>query len=249
MDKAWAHKSGLGWIGKHSNVITRERGSWIFLGEILLNLKLDYDTEDRNYCGTCKRCIEFCPTRAIIAPYTVDARLCISYLTIELRGPIPLEMRTKIGTHIFGCDDCQDVCPWNRFAVPSSEKDFYPDPGNQVPVLLELMSMTESEFNKRFQNSPVKRARYPGFLRNVAVALGNSRSPEACAVLEKSLKHSESLVRAHAAWALGAIGVPASLSALAEARFSEKDSWVAEEIEQAVQTLQEKWALASVEGY
>jgi epoxyqueuosine reductase len=237
MDKAWAHKSGLGWIGKHSNVITRERGSWIFLGEILLNLKLEYDGESRNYCGTCKRCIDSCPTKAIVAPYTVDARLCISYLTIELRGPIPREMRKMIGTRIFGCDDCQDVCPWNRFATPSSEISFYPDPGNQVPALVELMRMTESEFKERFRHSPVKRARYPGFLRNVAVALGNSHNPGAREVLEESLKHPEPLVRAHAAWALGEIGVPASLPVLADACASEKEPWVAGEIEQAMDAL------------
>ncbi len=175
MDKAWAHKSGLGWIGKHSNLITRELGSWVFLAEVVSTLDLEPDAESRNYCGTCHRCLDACPTRAIVAPYVVDARLCISYLTIELRGPIPRELRPMIGSRIFGCDDCQDVCPWNRFANSVRGGQFYPAEGNQVPVLIELMQLTEDQFEERFRNSPVRRAKYAGFLRNVAVALGNSR--------------------------------------------------------------------------
>jgi len=240
MDKAWAHKSGLGWIGKNSNVITRQRGSWIFLGEILLSLKLDYDSESGNYCGTCRRCIDCCPTKAIVAPYVVDARLCISYLTIELRGPIPRELRSMIGSRIFGCDDCQDVCPWNRFATPSKEKDFFPDRGNHVPVLIDLMKMTESEFRERFRYSPVKRAKYAGFLRNVAIALGNSHDPSACDVLEKSLKHAEPLVRSHAAWALAEIGASNSLAALQRAIAAESESWVLSEIQEAISSLQSR---------
>jgi epoxyqueuosine reductase len=238
MDKAWAHRSGLGWIGKHSNLITREWGSWVFLGEILLNLELDYDSEGRNYCGTCRRCIEVCPTRAIIAPYVVDARLCISYLTIELRGPIPRELRPLIGSRIFGCDDCQNVCPWNRFAKPSEERDFYPDDGNHVPVLIELMSMKEGQFRVRFRNSAIRRAQYAGFLRNVAVALGNSRNPEACPVLCESLHHTEPLVRSHAAWALGEIGGEAARQALEAASLHESDPSVTIEIQQALQATQ-----------
>ena len=245
MDKAWAHKSGLGWIGKHSNVITRDRGSWVFLGEILISLKLDYDIEARNYCGNCKRCIDCCPTKAIVAPYVVDARLCISYLTIELRGPIPRELRSMIGSRIFGCDDCQDVCPWNRFATPSTEKDFYPDPGNHVPVLRDLMEMTESEFKERCRHSPVKRARYAGFLRNVAVALGNSHDPLACDVLEKSLTHNVPLVRSHAAWALAEIGNPDSLPALIRAASTEPETWVLDEFQEAINSFQSKPSFAS----
>ncbi len=240
MDKAWAHKSGLGWIGKHSNVITRDRGSWVFLGEILISLKLDYDVESRNYCGSCRRCIDCCPTKAIVAPYVVDARLCISYLTIELRGPIPRELRSMIGSRIFGCDDCQDVCPWNRFATPSTEKDFYPDSGNHVPVLRDLMEMTESEFKERFRHSPVRRARYAGFLRNVAVALGNSHDPLACDVLEKSLTHNAPLVRSHAAWALSEIGNPDSLPELMRAASTEPETWVLKELQEAINSFQSK---------
>jgi epoxyqueuosine reductase len=237
MDKAWAHKAGLGWIGKHSNLITRELGSWVFLAEMLLNLDLDYDQEARNYCGTCHRCIDACPTGAIVAPYLVDARLCISYLTIELRGPIPRELRPLVGTRIFGCDDCQDACPWNRFAQPSLEKDFYPVKGNHAPVLLDLMRMTESEFKEKFRFSPIKRARYSGFLRNVAVALGNTRDARAVPVLARALCHPESLVRAHAAWALGQIRGDAALEALNRASREETNLLVREEIGMALRGL------------
>ena len=237
MDKAWAHKSGLGWIGKHSNLITRELGSWVFLAEILLNLELEYDQEARNYCGTCHRCIDACPTKAIVAPYVVDARLCISYLTIELRGAIPRQLRHLVGSRIFGCDDCQDVCPWNRFAQPSLEKAFYPDEGNQTPALVDLMWMTEPEFKERFRSSAIKRAKYAGFLRNVAVALGNSRDTRAVPVLSEALRHSESLVRAHAAWALGEIGGNLAFDALSQAKGHEKDTSVREEIHLALSKL------------
>jgi epoxyqueuosine reductase len=235
MDKAWAHKGGVGWIGKHSNLITRALGSWVFLGEILLNLELEYDPEDRKYCGTCHRCIDACPTRAIVAPYVVDARLCISYLTIELRGAIPRELRPLVGTRIFGCDDCQDVCPWNRFAQPSLEKGFYPDEHNRAPVLIDLMQMTESEFRERFQNSAVRRAKHSGFLRNVAVALGNSRDRAAIPVLSDTLlQHSEPLVRSHAAWALGEIGGENSWETLGKASQRETNVSVLEEVQLAL---------------
>lgn len=237
MDKAWAHKSGLGWIGKHSNLITREVGSWVFLGEILLNVELDYDPEGRNHCGTCQRCLDACPTRAIVAPYVVDARRCISYLTIELRGAIPREFRSLIGSRIFGCDDCQDVCPWNRFAQPAEEREFYPDPGNHAPVLVDLMRLTEEQFRQRFRHSPVKRARYAGFLRNVAVALGNSRNPEAVGVLSESLRHAEPLVRAHVAWALGEIAGESARAALEQALGDETDTAVRGEIEAALRQI------------
>jgi len=237
MDKAWAHKSGLGWIGKHSNLITRELGSWVFLAEILLNLELEYDQEARNYCGTCHRCIDACPTKAIVAPYVVDARLCISYLTIELRGAIPRQLRHLVGSRIFGCDDCQDVCPWNRFAQPSLEKAFYPDEGNHTPVLVDLMRITESELKERFRSSAIKRAKYAGFLRNVAVALGNSRDIRAVPVLAEVLHHSESLVRAHAAWALGEIGGKLAFDALLQASGDEEDTSVREEIRLALSNL------------
>jgi epoxyqueuosine reductase len=237
MDKAWAHKSGLGWIGKHSNLITRDLGSWIFLGEIILNLELEYDSEARNYCGTCHRCLDVCPTQAIIAPYVVDARRCISYLTIELRGPIPRELRSAIGSRIFGCDDCQDVCPWNRFAQVSPEPGFSPAPGNHIPVLADMMRMSEGQFRTRFRDSPIKRAKYAGFLRNVAVALGNSRNPEASAVLAEGLRHSEPLVRGHSAWALGEIGGETARIALENASREEQSPEVKVEISLALSAI------------
>jgi len=240
MDKAWAHKSGLGWIGKHSNLITREVGSWVFLAEVVLNLDLEPDVESRNYCGTCHRCLDACPTRAIVAPYVVDARLCISYLTIELRGPIPRELRPLIGSRIFGCDDCQDVCPWNRFATPCDEDRFYPADGNQVPVLTEFMRLTEGQFEEHFRYSPVRRAKYAGFLRNVAVALGNSRDIGACEVLAESISHKESLVRQHVAWALGEIGGDLARQALRCALPGESQPVVAEEIRVALRKWERK---------
>jgi epoxyqueuosine reductase len=246
MDKAWAHKSGLGWIGKHSNLITREVGSWVFLAEIVLNLDLQPDAESRNYCGTCHRCLDACPTRAIVAPYVVDARLCISYLTIELRGPIPRELRPLIGSRIFGCDDCQDACPWNRFATPCEEDQFYPAEGNQVPVLASLMRLTEAEFEERFRHSAVRRAKYAGFLRNVAVAVGNSQDRGACAVLAESLSHKESLVREHAAWALGEIGGDLARGALRCALSGEDQPVVAGEIRAALQELARRDSCAAL---
>jgi len=230
MDKAWAHKSGLGWIGKHSNLISRDWGSWLFLSELLLNLELDTDSEDRNYCGTCQRCMAACPTQAIVAPYIVDARRCISYLTIELRGSIPREFRRSIGSRIFGCDDCQDVCPWNRFAQITDEGAFRPASGNHTPDLKDLMTITEEEFRSRFAQSPIRRAKYAGFLRNVAVALGNSRDPAVCGVLIKSLNHSEPLVREHVAWALGEIGGKQVYEALLARLQVETSAGVREEI-------------------
>ena len=238
MDKVWAHRSGLGWIGKHSNLVTRDLGSWLFLGEILLDLELPETRESGNFCGSCRRCLDACPTGAIVAPYVVDSRLCISYLTIELRGPVPLELRPLIGTRIFGCDDCQDVCPWNRFAQPSREKDFYPAPGNQAPVLMELMQISRQEFHQRFRLSPIRRCGYAGFLRNVAIALGNSGLPEAVPSLKTALHHTETLVRRHAAWALGRIGDREARSELLQATRTESDPCVRSEIRLALDSLQ-----------
>lgn len=238
MDKVWAHKAGLGWIGKHSNLVSRDRGSWLFLGEILLDLELPETRESGNFCGSCRRCLDACPTGAIVAPYVVDSRLCISYLTIELRGPVPLELRPLIGTRIFGCDDCQDVCPWNRFAQPSREKDFFPAPGNQAPVLAELMRISRKTFSQRFRLSPVRRCGYAGFLRNVAIALGNSGLPESVPALKVALHHPEALVRRHGAWALGRIGGREARSELLQAARTESDRCVRSEIRLALDSLE-----------
>jgi epoxyqueuosine reductase len=205
MEKVWGAHSALGWMGKHSNLITREEGSWFFIGVILLDLQLGYDKPERDFCGSCTRCMHACPTAAIVAPYVVDARRCISYLTIELKGFIPRELRPLIGNRIFGCDDCQDVCPWNRFAVTTPEKAFLSCEGNAFSELARLALLTEQEFNTRFKDSPIRRAKRDGFVRNVVVALGNSRRAEAVPPLVCALKDASTVVRAHAAWALGQI--------------------------------------------
>jgi epoxyqueuosine reductase len=203
MEKVWGAQTALGWMGKHTNLITRDQGSWFFAGVILLNLGLDRDVPEKDYCGKCRRCIDACPTRAIIAPYVLDARLCISYLTIELRGPIPVELRPLIGNRIFGCDDCQEVCPWNRFAVTTQESSFTFLPGTPLPDLLSLVHITPSEFRQRFAHSPILRATRDGFIRNVVVALGNCGRREAIPALQETLQDSSELVREHAGWALG----------------------------------------------
>ena len=173
-----------------------------------------------------------------MAPYVVDSRLCIAYLTIELRGPVPLELRPLIGARIFGCDDCQDVCPWNRFAQPSQEKDFYPSPGNHAPVLMELMGISRREFSDRFRLSPIRRCGYAGFLRNVAIALGNSGLRETVPSLTVALHHAESLVRRHGAWALGRIGGKEARSELLQAVRAESDPSVRSEIRLALDRLE-----------
>ncbi len=232
LEKPWAQAAGLGWQGKHSNLIARDLGSWFFLGEVITDLDLDPDAPHaKDYCGTCTRCIDLCPTKAIVAPYVVDSRKCIAYLTIENRGPIPRELRPLLGNLVFGCDICQDVCPWNKFAKVAPEREFYARDGNLAPALVELMGIGREEFARRFKGSPVKRAKYAGFLRNVAVALGNSGDPGAVPALEKALGHEEPLVRAHAAWALGRLG---GREALSRRRPLEPDPEVLAEIDQAL---------------
>ena len=235
LEKAWAELAGLGWVGKHSNLISVGEGSWFFLAAIVLDCELEYGTRERDHCGTCTACIDLCPTRAIVAPYVVDARLCISYQTIENRGPIPRELRAPMGNRIFGCDECQDVCPWNRFArIGATAVPFAARPGLQDPDLVELLALDVEQFRTRFRGSPVKRARYAGFLRNVAVALGNSQHPGAVAALAGRLDDDEPLVRGHCAWALGCHREPAALVALTARLAQENDSWVREEIEAAL---------------
>lgn len=234
MEKSWGAEGGLGWIGKHSNLITRQRGSWFFLGAILLNLELEYGTREPDRCGTCARCISSCPTGAIVRPYVVDARRCISYLTIELRGSIPHSLRPLIGNRIFGCDDCQDVCPWNRFAVPTLFDEFRPREGGPMPLLTSLVDLNAEQFRLKFAGTAILRAGRDGFVRNVVVALGNSRSPEAVEALSRSVKDESPLVRGHAAWALGRIGAKEARLALAEAMTCEPMQDVREEIGLAI---------------
>lgn len=180
MDKVWAVKAGIGWLGKHTNVITRDYGSWVFLGEILINLKLDYEkVEVPDFCGTCTRCIDACPTGAIVEPYLVDGSLCISYGTIELKDPVlPEPIANNLQNWIFGCDICQDVCPWNRFSKETSIEEFYPRDGNVSPLLSELEELTAEGFKKRFKASPIARPKHVGFLRNITAVKENNKKRE-----------------------------------------------------------------------
>ena len=230
MEKAWGAQTAVGWMGKHTNLISRQRGSWFFLGVILLNIPLEPDSQVRNYCGTCNRCIEACPTGAIVAPYILDARICVSYLTIEYRGSIPRHLRHLIGNKIFGCDECQETCPWNRFARKTSEKCFSPGEGYEMPDLIPLVGITPGEFEQRFKKSPIYRATRDGFVRNVVTALGNSGKHEAIPVLEKALLDSSPLVRASSAWALGAISRDLAGEILLKAQKRENNPLVLEEI-------------------
>lgn len=203
LEKALAEKSGLGWIGKHTNLLNREAGSWFFLGEIYTDLPLPLDAAVKNHCGKCTACIDICPTKAIVGPYQLDARLCISYLTIELRGSIPVELRPLLGNRIYGCDDCQLVCPWNRFAKFTDETSFHPRHGLSSPELITLFSWTEEEFLKKTEGSAIRRIGYACWLRNIAVALGNAPTDEKIiAALSSRLHHPSELVREHVEWAL-----------------------------------------------
>jgi epoxyqueuosine reductase len=198
-----ATKSGLGWRGKHTLLLNRQHGSWFFLGEIYTDLPLPVDAPETGHCGTCQACIDICPTQAIVAPYTLDARRCISYLTIELKGSIPLELRPLLGNRIYGCDDCQLVCPWNRFAQTAALADFEVRNGLDSAQLVELFAWSETDFNDRLAGSPIRRIGHTRWLRNIAVALGNApASPASQAALASRRDHPAELVREHVAWAL-----------------------------------------------
>lgn len=204
LEKALAEKAGLGWIGKHSNLINQQAGSWFFLGEIYTDLPLPVDAPATEHCGACRKCIDICPTQAIVAPFSVDARRCISYLTIELRSSIPEEFRPLMGNRIYGCDDCQLVCPWNRFARFTAEDDFAPRHGLDSPELIELFQWTEVEFLQRTEGSAIRRIGHHCWLRNIAVALGNApASRQVNEALQKRRQHSSEMVREHVEWALG----------------------------------------------
>jgi epoxyqueuosine reductase len=202
VERAWAAAAGLGSWGKNTCLLHPEHGSWFFLGEIVTDLALPPDAPRTDMCGTCTACLEACPTGALPAPYVLDATRCISYLTIELRGPIPEEHREGMGRHVFGCDICQDVCPWNRKRRRHGGAPFEPRPGGVAPNLAELATMDEEGFRERFRRSPVKRTRRRGLLRNVAVALGNSRDPAHREVLEHLARDEDPVVREHAEWGL-----------------------------------------------
>lgn len=203
LEKAFAEKAGLGWIGKNTLLINERAGSWYFLGEVLTNLPLPpTDNPQANRCGTCSACIDVCPTDAIVAPYQLDARLCVSYLTIEHRGAIPETLRSKMGNRVFGCDDCQMVCPWNRYATHNGEADFKPRHGLDTAQLADLMGWREDEFLSRTEGSAIRRTGYQGWLRNLAVALGNSSGGSLAVNALQGAKGHSDLVDEHVNWAL-----------------------------------------------
>lgn len=209
LEKALAEKAGLGWIGKHTNLIHSKAGSWFFLGEIYTDLPLPCDKPmTKSHCGSCTACINICPTRAIVAPYQLDARRCISYLTIELRSAIPIELRPLIGNRIYGCDDCQLICPWNKFAKFTKEDAFHPRAHLTSPQLIELFKWNEPEFLKYTEGSAIRRIGHEAWLRNLAVALGNAPAEsDIITALQKRLRHPSALVREHVIWALQQHGV------------------------------------------
>jgi epoxyqueuosine reductase len=207
LEKALARNAGLGWIGKHTVLINRHAGSYFFLGELYTDLPLPIDAPASAHCGSCTRCIDVCPTQAILGPYRLDARRCISYLTIELKGSIPEELRAPMGNRIFGCDDCQLVCPWNKFAQDATEADFAPRHSLDGAKLVELFAWSEEEFLRRTEGMAIRRTGYEGWLRNIAVALGNAPSSvEVVAALRARERHPSPIVREHVDWALARHG-------------------------------------------
>jgi epoxyqueuosine reductase len=230
-DRAAAERAGIGWFGKNTNILNPSLGSWVLLGSVLTDLELEPDAPLAKNCGDCVRCIDDCPTGAIVAPFVIDNRRCISFLTIELRGSIPREMRPLVGDWVFGCDICQDVCPVNRKAAVGNEPAFQQRHDFGAPQLLPLLEMTDEDFRERFRGSPIKRAKRVGLQRNVCVALGNIGDPVAVPALATSLVGPEGLVREHAAWALGRIGGDDADLALRSALEHEEDESVREEIE------------------
>ena len=203
LEKAIAEKAGIGWVGKHTNVINKNAGSWFFLGELYTDLPLPIDAAATGHCGSCVACIDVCPTKAIVGPYSLDARRCISYLTIELKGAIPVEFRKAIGNRIYGCDDCQLFCPWNKFAEPTAEGDFAPRHKLDSTDMTELFAWTEDEWLKRTEGSAIRRIGYERWQRNLAIALGNAKTTAAVIdALNKSRDTQSELVAEHVAWAL-----------------------------------------------
>ncbi len=234
-DRAAAERAGVGWFGKNTNILTPSHGSWVLLGQVVTDLDLAADDPLKKNCGECVRCIDDCPTGAIVAPYVIDNRRCISYLTIELRGPIPRGLRPLVGDWVFGCDICQDVCPVNRKAERGREASFRKRHDFDAPALIPLLELDDEGFRERFRGSPVRRAKRVGLQRNVCVALGNIGDPVAAPALSNALRHGEPLVREHAAWALGMIGGAGAKAALADALRTESDERVAAEIEMSIE--------------
>ena len=233
LDRAVAQRGGIGWFGKNTNILSPSHGSWVFLGQVITDLELQPDEPSKKTCGSCVRCIDACPTDAIIAPYVIDNARCISYLTIENRGSIPKRLRPLMYDWVFGCDICQDVCPVNVKAAYTREQAFKKQRFTTLD-LVGILEMTEEEFRERFQGSPIKRAKRVGLQRNACVALGNSSDSTAVPALVSALTQGEALVRGHAAWALGRLGGPEAIVALVEALALEQDSQALEEVEAAL---------------
>jgi epoxyqueuosine reductase len=250
LEREIAARAGLGFVGKNANLIHPRFGSWLLLGELLLPVAISTDHTNgeaagptgelsellrRGTCGRCTRCLEACPTGAFVAPYVLDSRRCISYLTVELKGHIPTDLRPLIGNRIFGCDVCQQVCPWNRrFARPTAEETFRPKPDTSAPQLLDLISLDDAAFRRRFRDTPVRRSKRRGLLRNVAVALGNWASPAAVPPLAVAVHDAEPLIRGHAAWALGRIASEDARRALETALATETNEWVRSELRESL---------------
>jgi epoxyqueuosine reductase len=230
MEKPLAEAAGLGWQGKHTNLVSRERGSWLFLGAMLTALDLPLDEREADHCGSCRACLDVCPTNAFPAPYQLDARRCISYLTIEHKGPIPRELRKAIGNRIYGCDDCLAVCPWNKFASVSREQKLAAREENRAPSLSELVALDDAAFRARFSKSPIKRSGRERFIRNVLIAIGNSESPALAPDAIARLDDDSPLVRGAAVWAASQLMQPKDFAALKQERLSgETDESVAAE--------------------
>tara|TARA_B100000749_G_scaffold161611_1_gene124144 strand:+ start:113 stop:1027 length:915 start_codon:yes stop_codon:yes gene_type:complete len=255
LDRAAAARSGLGWFGKNTNILTSSHGSWIFLGQVITDLELEPDPPLKKTCGSCVRCIDACPTGAIVAPYVIDNTRCISYQTIENRGPIPLELRPKMLDWVFGCDICQDVCPVNRNAPAADSSVWGQDASVGTPAekldtlgLVDLLRLTEEEFRQRFRGTPILRAKREGLQRNACVALGNLGDPSAVPALSKALYHDSPLVRSHAAWALGQIGTVEARAALEATHSKEHDDEVLGEIHAALADKAGQNAVSASEG-
>ena len=234
MEKPLAEAAGLGWQGKHTNLVSRAHGSWLFLGVLFTNLELPADDPEPDYCGSCRACLDICPTKAFPAPYQLDARRCISYLTIEHRGPIPRELRPLMGNRIYGCDDCLAVCPWNKFAQAGHEARLAARAENRAPALAELARLDDAAFRARFAKSPIKRTGRDRFLRNVLVAIGNSGDAALAREAERLIGDPSALVRGTAVWALARLLPAAAITRLAQThRPRESDPMVIEEWETA----------------
>jgi epoxyqueuosine reductase len=234
MEKPLAAAAGLGWQGKHTNLVSREYGSWLFLGSIFTTLELPFDEAEVDHCGSCRACLDICPTAAFPAPYQLDARRCISYLTIEHKGPIPRELRARMGNRIYGCDDCLAVCPWNKFAQTGHEMKLAARAENRAPELAELARLDDAAFRARFAKSPVKRTGRERFIRNVLIAIGNSGEPSLAGEAERLLNDTSPLVRGAAVWALARLAPDVFNRAAQRMRPQERDGSVVEEWDAAL---------------